>query len=218
MTRNSKETPSSMDASTVDPSTVDSNVKTTPIAIIGIGSIFPQARAAQEYWDNILHKMDCITDVPASRWSVADYYDPNPSAPDKTYCKRGGFIPDIDFDPMEFGLPPNILEVTDVSQLISLVVAREALEDAGYGEEKQFDREHTGCVLGFVGMSSKLFTPLMTRLQYPVWEKVLRQRRSFGRRYPKNHREDQAGLRGLGREFVPRHHRQCDRRAHLQPL
>jgi polyketide-type polyunsaturated fatty acid synthase PfaA len=75
---------------------------------------------------------------------------------------------------MEFGLPPNILEVTDVSQLISLMVARDALEDAGYGEDRTFDREHTGCILGFVGTSSKLFTPLMTRLQYPVWEKVLR--------------------------------------------
>ena len=34
---------------------------------------------------------------------------------------------------MEFGIPPSILEVTDVSQLLSLVVAKEAMEDAGYG-------------------------------------------------------------------------------------
>lgn len=153
---------------------INKKLKTTPIAVIGIGSLFPQAHNTQEYWDNILRKIDCVTDVPASRWSVEDYYDPNPATPDKTYCKRGGFIPDIAFDPMEFGLPPNILEVTDVSQLISLVVAKAALEDAGCGEDSQFDREHTGCVLGFVGTSSKLFTPLMTRLQYPVWEKVLR--------------------------------------------
>ncbi len=147
---------------------------TTPVAIIGIGSIFPQARTTQEYWDNILRKIDCVTEVPPSRWSIDDYYDPDPSAKDKTYCKWGGFIPDIEFDPMEFGLPPNILEVTDVSQLLALVVAKEALENAGYGEQSNFDREHTGCVLGFVGTSSKLYTPLMTRLQYPVWAKVLR--------------------------------------------
>ncbi len=173
MTRSSKENTPAHGAST-DTNNGGPSVKTTPIAIIGVGSLFPKAHSTQEYWDNILRKVDCISDVPPSRWSIEDYYDPNPAAPDKSYCKRGGFIPDIDFDPMEFGLPPNILEVTDVSQLISLVVAREALEDAGYGEDKPFDREHTGCVLGFVGMSSKLFTPLMTRLQYPVWEKVLR--------------------------------------------
>ncbi len=149
-------------------------LRDVPVAIIGLSAIFPMARNTQEYWDNILHKIDCVVDVPASRWSIDDYYDPDPSAPDKTYCKRGGFIPDIDFDPMEFGLPPNILEVTDVSQLLGLVAAREALEDAGYGEEREFARETTGVVLGFVGMGSKLFTPLMSRLQYPVWEKVLK--------------------------------------------
>ena len=149
-------------------------VKTTPIAIIGMGALFPKAHNTQEYWDNILHKIDCVSDVPPSRWDVNAYYDPDPTVPDKTYCKRGGFIPDVDFDPTEFGLPPNILEVTDVSQLLSLVVARDALEDAGYGEERVFNRERVGVVLGVVGMSSKIFTPLMTRLQYPVWEKVLR--------------------------------------------
>ena len=71
------------------------------------------------------------------------------------------------FNPMEFGLPPNILEVTDVSQLISLVVAKEALADAGYLESEMNTRENTGVILGVVGMSLKLFTPLMARLQYP---------------------------------------------------
>jgi acyl transferase domain-containing protein len=150
------------------------NLVTTPIAIVGMASIFPKATHLSEYWDNILKKIDCLTDVPESRWSIADYYDPNPAAPDKTYCKRGGFIPDVDFDPLEFGLPPNILEVTDVSQLLGLVVARDALADAGYSEERAWSRDKTGVILGVVGMSSKLFQPLMSRLQYPIWEKALR--------------------------------------------
>jgi acyl transferase domain-containing protein len=152
---------------------VDGKVYTTPIAIIGMASIFAQAENLQEYWDNILRKIDCVVDVPASRWNIDDYYDPDPRTPDKSYCKRGAFIPDIDFDPMEFGLPPNILEITDVSQLLGLVVAKEAMQDAGYGEGKDFNRDRAGVILGMVGVSSKLYTPLMARLQYPVWEKVL---------------------------------------------
>ncbi len=151
----------------------EQKLQTTPIAVIGMSSIFPQAHNLQEYWDNILNKVDSIVDIPASRWNIDDYYDPNPGAPDKTYCKRGAFIPDIEFDPAEFGLPPNILEVTDVTQLLSLVVAKECLEDAGYGEGKEFKRENVGVILGFVGIGSKLVIPLMSRLQYPVWEKVL---------------------------------------------
>ena len=146
----------------------------TPIAIIGMASIFAQAKNLTEYWDNILNKIDAVTEVPDSRWSIADYYDPDPSKPDKSYCKRGGFLPDIDFDPVEFGLPPNILEVTDVSQLLGLVVARDALEDAGYGEDHPINRENTGVILGVVGVSSKIYVPLTARLQYPVWERVLK--------------------------------------------
>jgi acyl transferase domain-containing protein len=145
----------------------------SPIAIIGIASIFPQSRNVQEFWEKILNKVDCITDVPPSRWDVGAYYDPDPKAPDKTYCKRGGFIPDVDFNPMEFGLPPNILEVTDISQLLGLVVAKEALEDAGYGQSRKFNRERTGVILG-VAQGRQLSSPLSNRLEYPIWEKVLK--------------------------------------------
>jgi len=145
-----------------------------PIAIIGMSSIFPKAENLYQYWDNILGEVNCISKVPSSRWDIDTYYDPDPNAPDKTYSKYGGFIPDIPFDPMEFGLPPNILEVTDVSQLISLIVAKDALADAGYANANEDILDHTGVILGMVGMSSKVIHPLLNRLQYPIWEKVLK--------------------------------------------
>ena len=145
-----------------------------PIAIIGMAGIFPEAKDINQYWDNIINEVNCIREVPSSRWNIEDYYDPDPSAPDKSYSKYGGFIPDTIFDPMEFGLPPNILEVTDVSQLLSLIVAKKALRDAGYAEAQENLLDHTGVILGMVGMASKVIHPLLNRLQYPVWEKVLR--------------------------------------------
>ncbi len=152
---------------------VNRQLQQNPIAIVGMASLLPQSRNLRQYWQNIVSKADCITDVPESHWSVKDYYDPNPRTPeDKTYCKRGGFIPEVDFNPMEFGIPPSILEVTDVSQLLSLVVAKEAMEDAGYGEAREFDRENVGVILG-VAMAKQLGMPLSARLEYPVWEKVL---------------------------------------------
>ncbi len=144
-----------------------------PIAVIGLSGIFPEAENISQYWENILNEINCIKEVPPSRWSIDDYYDPDPTTPDKTYSKYGGFIPDIKFDPMEFGLPPNLLEVTDVSQLLSLIVAKNALKDAGYLEASEAVLNHTGVILGMVGMSSKVIHPLLNRLQYPVWEKVL---------------------------------------------
>ncbi|QYO65065.1 beta-ketoacyl synthase N-terminal-like domain-containing protein [Leptolyngbya sp. 7M] len=152
---------------------VHQQLKRVPIAIVGMGAIFPKARTLQEYWTNILQKVDCITDVPASRWNIDDFYDPDPSALDKTYCRKGGFIPDIKFNPLEFGLPPNLLEITDISQLLGLVVAKETLEDAGYSVGREFNRERTGVILG-TALARQLAFPLSTRLEYPVWEKVLR--------------------------------------------
>jgi acyl transferase domain-containing protein len=143
-----------------------------PIAVIGMGGIFPQAKNLREFWSNIVGGVDCITDVPETHWRIEDYYDPDPSAPDKTYCKRGGFLPYVEFDPMEFGLPPNILEVTDVSQILSLLVAKEALLDAGYLGASAEIRDRTGIVLG-VGGGQKLIVPLSSRLQYPVWREAL---------------------------------------------
>lgn len=144
----------------------------TPIAIIGISALFPKAKNLREYWCNILSKMDCVTDVPESSWNVDDYYDADPKAPDKTYSRRGGFLPAVEFNPLEFGLPPDSLEAIDSAQLLSLIAARDALENAGYGD-RDFDREKTGVVLGASGLW-KAITPLTSRLQYPIWKKVLK--------------------------------------------
>ena len=156
---------------------INSSLKKTPIAVIGLSAMFADAKNIEEYWTNIIQSKDSIKDVPANRWLIDDYYDEDMFAQDKTYCKRGGFLPEIDFNPMEFGLPPNILEVTDASQLLGLVAARDALEDAGYGRtSEKFTKalkEKTGVLLG-VGGGQKLITPLIARLQYPIWERALR--------------------------------------------
>ncbi|MGH1339788.1 MAG: beta-ketoacyl synthase N-terminal-like domain-containing protein, partial [Aureispira sp.] len=156
---------------------LNNSLRKTPIAVIGMSSLFADAKTIDQFWNNIILGKDSITDVPENRWRIEDYYDPDPSVPDKTYCKRGGFLPDIDFNPMEFGLPPNILEVTDASQLLALVAARDAFEQAGYGKKSgKFSAEikaKTGVLLG-VGGGQKLITPLTGRLQYPIWEKALR--------------------------------------------
>ena len=156
----------------LNPREIHTKRQQTPIAIISMAFIFPQAKNLQEYWEKIIHKVDCITDVPASRWSIDDYYDPKPRTRDKTYCKRGGFLGEVDFNTMEFGLPPNILEVTDISQLLGLLVDKSVIEDAGYGESGNrhiYDRlrDRTGVVLG-ADLGRQLALPLSCRMQYPI--------------------------------------------------
>jgi polyketide-type polyunsaturated fatty acid synthase PfaA len=144
-----------------------------PIAIVGLAGLFPQARDHREYWRNIVEARDCTTEVPADRWDVADHYDPDPAVPDKTYARRGGFVPDVEFDPLEFGLPPTHLGVTSTLQTLGLLVARDLLRDAGALGSAWYDPARTGVVLGVTG-PVQLTHPLAARLSTPILKEVVR--------------------------------------------
>ncbi|RBM20685.1 beta keto-acyl synthase [Streptomyces sp. PT12] len=150
----------------------DRRIARDPIAIVGLSALYPASRDVREFWSNIVGAVDCIQDVPDSHWKIDDYYDPDPSAPDRTYARRGGFIPPVPFAPLEFGLPPRTLEVTDVLQLLSLVVARDVLKDAG-ADQPWYVPSKTGVVLGVTG-ANQLTQPLSARLQTPVLKEVVR--------------------------------------------
>jgi len=143
-----------------------------PVAVIGIGCIFPKASDLKSYWRLLLQGVDAISDVPPSHWSAGDYFHQDPKTPDHVYCTRGGFLPPIAFDPSEFGIPPATLETTDTSQLLGLLAAKMAIEDAGYGDGKPFDRDRTSVILGVTG-TQELVIPLGARLGHPVWRRAL---------------------------------------------
>ena len=94
-----------------------------PIAVVGIAAFMPGSTDLGGFWRNVLTGRDLMTDVPASRWLIDDYYDPDPRATDKTYGRRGAFLPEVDFDPVHYGIPPNSLPAIDTSQLLALMVA-----------------------------------------------------------------------------------------------
>src|SRR3990167_1176498 len=85
----------------------------SPIAVVGVSALFPGSNDAKGFWRDILAGRDLISEVPETHWLVDDYFDADPAAPDKTYCKRCGFLSPIGFDPVEFGIPPSILPATD---------------------------------------------------------------------------------------------------------
>ena len=143
-----------------------------PVAIIGMGCLFPKSSGLKEYWRLLFHGEDAITDVPETHWLSEDFYDIDPKKPDHVYCKRGGFVSPVSFDPTEFGIPPSSLEATDTSQLLGLIVTQKALENSGYGGENNFNRDRTSVILGVTG-TQELVIPLGARLGHPIWRKAL---------------------------------------------
>ena len=104
------------------------------IAIVGVGAILPDALSAPAFWQNIINKRYCITETPPDRWSIADYYDPDPAAPDKTYSKIGGWVRGFTFDWKRFKIPPRVAAAMDEGQQWAVTIAAEALADYGYPE------------------------------------------------------------------------------------
>src|SRR6185436_17805334 len=54
------------------------------IAIVGMGCRFPGgANSPDGFWELLRSSRDAIREVPADRWDVNAYFDPNPDAPGK---------------------------------------------------------------------------------------------------------------------------------------
>ena len=168
---------------------------TPPVAIISMGGLFPRASGLKSYWRLLYHGLDAITDVPSTHWSVDDYFDEDTSKADHVYCRRGGFLSPIPFDPTAFGIPPSNLEATDTSQILGLIAAKAALEQAGYGENADFDRDRTAVILGVTG-TQELVIPLGARLSWPKWKRALE---TAGIEPQKTH----AIMAQLSSEYVP---------------
>ncbi len=120
------------------------------VAIIGVSSVLPGASSTQEYWENILGKVESYGEIPPHRWDWQLYFNEDRQTKDTVYSKWGGFLDDMAFDPTRYGMPPKSVESVDPMQLMALEVARKALADSGY-ESRTFDREKASVIIGASG-------------------------------------------------------------------
>ncbi|MFO0891867.1 MAG: beta-ketoacyl synthase N-terminal-like domain-containing protein [Isosphaeraceae bacterium] len=150
-----------------DRGSVRSGVPQSAVAIVGMACILPGAPDLRTFWSNIVNKVDSITEVPAERWDWRLYFDRDPSAKDKIYSRWGGFIDEVPFDPIAFGMPPSTLKSIEPFQLLALAVVRAALEDAGY-LDRPFPRDRTSVILGAGGGGSDLTAGYMVRSCLPL--------------------------------------------------
>ncbi|MEE2750665.1 MAG: beta-ketoacyl synthase N-terminal-like domain-containing protein, partial [Myxococcota bacterium] len=124
-------------------------VGSSDIAIVGLGCVLPRARSTQDFWDNVVKGVDCITEVPVERWDSSLFYDPDRDVPDKTYANIGGFVRDFQFQPKNFRIPPKVAKHLDLVQQIALTAVSEALDDAGLQrEDSPVDRSRIAVILG----------------------------------------------------------------------
>ncbi|KVE40096.1 type I polyketide synthase [Burkholderia sp. TSV86] len=103
-----------------------------PIAVVGIGCRFAGANSPDDLWLLLLDGADGVREVPSDRWDAGRYFDPDPDAVGRIYCRTGSFLDDIaSFDAGFFGISAREATMLDPQQRMLLEVVWEALERAG---------------------------------------------------------------------------------------
>ena len=123
--------------------------RTEPIAVIGMACRFPGGCDTPErFWQLLAQERCAVTEVPAERWNVDEYYDPDPATPGKMATRYGGFLDDVDgFDTHFFNISPRESASLDPQQRLLLEVAWEAFENARLPPER-VHRSLTGVFVG----------------------------------------------------------------------
>ncbi|ANI37551.1 type I polyketide synthase [Mycolicibacterium vaccae] len=132
-------------------------------AIIGYAARFPGAPDADSYWEVLREGRDAISEVPADRWDVDDFFDPEPGVPGKVVTRRAGFVDDVSgFDAPFFGMSTREVRLMDPQHRLLLETAWRAVEHSGTSPTS-LANSNTGVFVGlathdYLGMASDELT------------------------------------------------------------
>jgi acyl transferase domain-containing protein/phosphopantetheinyl transferase len=118
-----------------------------PIAIVGMSCLFPGAEGPTQFWENVVGKVDAVSDPPPD-WQPELFLDPSGLTADRAYTGRGGYLGDLcRFDPVRFRVMPSSVDGGEPDQFIALRCAHEAVEDAELCGVA-LNKDKTGVILG----------------------------------------------------------------------
>lgn len=124
--------------------------RVTPVAVIGMGCRLPGGiDSPDRLWEALLRGDDLVTEIPADRWDIDEYYDPEPGVPGRTDCKWGAYLDNVgDFDPEFFGIGEKEAIAIDPQHRLLLETSWEAMEHGGLTPNQMASR--TGVFVGLV--------------------------------------------------------------------
>ncbi|MCW8086703.1 type I polyketide synthase [Sabulicella glaciei] len=107
------------------------------VAVVGAACRLPGAPDRAAFARLLMERRDAVTTVPADRFSQERFLHPRPGERGRALHFQAGTIGEVHrFDAAAFGISPREAEEMDPQQRLLLVLARRALEDAGWPEDK----------------------------------------------------------------------------------
>ena len=126
------------------------------MAVIGLSGRYAKSRDLDELWQNLATGINCISEIPPSRWGWEEHFDPERGKAGKIYSRWGGFLEDIDrFDPLFFKIAPKEAKRMDPQERLFIETCYHAIEDAGHTPATLGEPERIGV---FVGVMNARYT------------------------------------------------------------
>jgi acyl transferase domain-containing protein len=143
-----------------------------PIAIVGMGGVFPGARSLDEFWQIIAAGRDTSRPAPAGRWRLnpADILHPTPGTPDRVYTDRACFIEGFSLDPAGLAIDRDLLSQLDPVVHLLLAAGRDAFASA---KTASLDRARVGIALGHIALPTESSSKLCEEILTPLVERAI---------------------------------------------
>ncbi|WP_431915911.1 SDR family NAD(P)-dependent oxidoreductase [Micromonospora wenchangensis] len=138
----------------------------TRIAIVGMACRYPDATSPRELWENALAGRRAFRALPDVRMRLADYWDAEPSAPDRFYARTAAVIEGYEFDRLAYKIAGSTYRSTDLTHWLALDMAAKALGDAGFPAGEGLPRDRTGVVVGNT-LTGEFARANVLRLRWP---------------------------------------------------
>ncbi|WP_433496309.1 type I polyketide synthase [Sphaerimonospora sp. CA-214678] len=136
------------------------------IAIVGMACLYPDAVSPRELWENALAGRRAFRRLPDVRMCLEDYWDPDPTVPDRFYARTAAVIEGYEFDRIGYKIAGSTYRSTDLTHWLALDVAARALADAGFPQAEGLPRERTGVVVGNT-LTGEFTRANVMRLRWP---------------------------------------------------
>ena len=143
-----------------------------PIAVIGMGAVFPGSRTAAAFEQLLFSGEDATCESP-DRWDLeTGFCQGNDASHWQTRARRGGFIDDFQYDWTRHRIAPKQIANADPLQFMILDSVDAAIVDAGY-DAKQLPTETTGVIVGST-FDTDFATQLCMGFRIPHFQRELR--------------------------------------------
>ncbi|NUT08742.1 MAG: hypothetical protein HOV76_35270, partial [Hamadaea sp.] len=144
----------------------------TRIAIVGMACRYPDATSPRELWENAVSGRRAFRRLPDVRMRLADYYDPDPTTPDRFYARNAAVIEGYEFNRVAYKVAGSTYRSTDLTHWLALDVAAMALADAGFPMAEGLPRERTGVVVGN-SLTGEFSRANQLRLRWPFVRRMV---------------------------------------------